>query len=52
MSRHTLAGVGIVLLMALAAYADEWCGIIACSIALLMIFELDMHADAEREDDV
>lgn len=51
MNLYTLLGCGIVLLMGVAAYVGEWCGILAFSIALLMVFELDLHAEPDDNDD-
>lgn len=51
MNLFTLAGILDVALLAVAAYEGQWCGILAFAIALLLLFELDMHADAERNDD-
>lgn len=51
MSPYTAGSVGIVVLLAAAAYVGEWCGILAFAIALLMVFELDLHSAAERGDD-
>lgn len=50
MNLYTLLGCGIVLLMGVAAYVGEWCGIMAFSIALLMVFELDIHAEPDDND--
>jgi len=49
-SLYTAAGIGIVILMAAAAFIGEWCGILAFAIALLMVFELDLHAEPESDD--
>lgn len=50
MSLYTVAGIGIVLMMAVAALADEWAGILAFAIALLMVFELDLHTVTDDND--
>lgn len=49
-SRYTLLAIGIVLLMALAAFVGEWCGILAFAIALLMVFEIDLRAEPDDDD--
>lgn len=51
MNLYTLLGCGIVLLMSVAAYVGEWCGILAFAIALLMVFELDLHTEPDDNGD-
>ncbi len=51
MNLYTLAAIIDVVLLAGAAYENQWCGILAFAIALLMLFELDLHSAAERSDD-
>lgn len=36
-------------MMAVAALVGEWAGILAFAIALLMVFELDLHDDNDKE---
>lgn len=50
MSVWTVVGVGIVLMMAVAALVGEWAGILAFAIALLMVFELDLYNVPDDRD--
>lgn len=43
--------MAIVVMMAGSAMLGEWSGIMAFAIALLMVFELDLHTEKDADDE-